>query len=74
MERGAWWATVHVATKSQTQLSTIPSSTFCIFFLFLNLCIIFGYAGSSLLHAGYSPVAVSRLLIMMTSLVVEHRL
>ena len=22
MDRGAWWATVHEATKSQTQLST----------------------------------------------------
>jgi len=60
--------------QSQTQLSTMPSSTFCVFFLFVNLGTVFGCAGSLLPHADYSPVAGSRLLIMMTSLVVEPRL
>ena len=30
MDRGAWWATVHSATKSQTQLSTRSPSTIMI--------------------------------------------
>ena len=38
-------------------------------FLFL-----FGYAGSSLLDEGYSPVAVCRHLIAVASLVAEHKL
>ena len=28
MDRGAWWATVHVVTKSQTQLSTYKHMKF----------------------------------------------
>ena len=39
MERGAWWATVHGAAKSQAQLSDLAQSTYTHFFFLIGFCL-----------------------------------
>ena len=41
---------------------------------FLKMCLFFGCTGSSLLRAGYSLVVVHKFLILVASLIAEHRL
>ena len=45
MDRGAWQATAHGVTKSQTQLSTNTLINFCSFFFFLFLINLSHYNG-----------------------------
>ena len=71
MDREAWRAAVHGVTKSWTQLSNWTELV--LFLVTQGLC----YAcGLSLVakSGGYSLVVVRRLLMVVASLVAEHRL
>ena len=38
MDRGAWWATVHVVAKSLIQLKRLSTHSYAICFFFFNFC------------------------------------
>ena len=78
MDRGAWRAAVHRVINSRTRLKRL-SMHLC---FILHVLFISGCAGASLLHGlfltlasrGCSPGVVHSFLIVVASLVAEHRL